>query len=201
MACLPNHFHELLAEERRQTAHQALAGPGAGRGRRGRRELSKLALLYAYALRHPAPQRDSVLRNVARQVLDHGPAYVLSRSSREAALFVSWGQRVFVEVQRALQQIRFQRGGRGGELVATWRFCFPVADLVLNRLHRRMRDRTLVLIDGPRKYVHDGCGVRMEPSGRRAAGWAGQRTVSFSPPLQTPPVHYRQPRSPLGLAG
>ena len=103
---------------------------------------------------------------------------MVGRCSREAELFVSWGQQVYREVYRAQRQIQFQRGRRERELSAHWRFQFPVVDLVLRHFHRRLREHTLALVDGDRAYVHDGCGIRLERAGPRR-GAHGRRAPTF----------------------
>ena len=162
MSRLPDDFRELLRVEAASDQVTAAAGDGGASG--SRMAVAKLGRLYRYALRHAAAGRDQVLREVARQTLRHGPAHVLGRRTREARLFVSWGHQVHREVFAARAGLRFQPGRAPHELVATWNFTFPVVDLVLSDLHRRMRDYTLVVEDGPRRYVHDGCGIRMESS-------------------------------------
>lgn len=159
MLRLPDEFRALLRLETANGAVTAAAGAGAAGERMA---MAKLDRLYRYALRHPAGGRDEVLREVARQTLRHGPIHVLGRRTREARLFVSWGHQVHREVFAARAGLRFEPGRAPRQLVATWRFRFPVVDLVLSDLHRRMRDYTLVVEDGTRRYVHDGCGIRLE---------------------------------------
>ena len=166
MAQLPNDFRILLEQETRLLGGPQFGSGAAAEPRRSRVAMARLERLYGYALRHTAPERDRVLREVARQVLRHGPAYVLGRSSRQARLFMSWGQGVYREVYAARRQIRFSEGHRRHELVAFWRFRFPVVDLVLRHFHRRLREHTLILVDGSRAYIHDGCGIRLERAGR-----------------------------------
>ena len=162
MSRLPDDFRALLRLEETSGAATAEAGPpGASNDRMA---LAKLDRLYRYALRHPAGGRDQVLREVARQTLRHGTTHVLGRRTREARLFMSWGHQVHREVFAARAGLRFEPGRTPRQLVAQWRFQFPVVDLVLSDLHRRMRDYTLVVEDGARRYVHDGCGVRLETS-------------------------------------
>ena len=176
MARLPESFRELLAE----TAVEMQSPDSGGRPpvTGARRAHARLEHLYGYAIRHTAHDRAHVIREVARQTLRHGPAYVVGRCSREAELFVSWGQQVYREVYRAQRQIQFQRGRRERELSAHWRFQFPVVDLVLRHFHRRLREHTLVLVDGDRAYVHDGCGIRLERAGPRR-GAPGRRAPTF----------------------
>ena len=153
MSRLPNEFRALLRHE--AASGQVTADP-VGSGKSGSRmAMARLGRLYRYALRHPAPGRDEVIRQVARQTLRHGPSHVLGRRTREARLFVSWGHQVHREVFAARAGLRFQPGRAPHELLATWSFVFPVVDLVLHDLHRRMRDYTLVIEDGSRRYVHD----------------------------------------------
>ena len=160
MSRLPDEFRALLRLEAAGGHAMAEAGtPGASGDRMA---MAKLERLYRYALRHSAGGRDHVLREVARQTLRHGAGHVLGRQTREARLFVSWGHQVHREVFAARVGLRFEPGRTPRQLVATWRFKFPVVDLVLSDLHRRMRDHTLVIEDGARRYVHDGCGIRLE---------------------------------------
>lgn len=175
MTRLPESFRELLAE----IAVERQGPDGADRrratGERGaRRVYARLEHLYGYAVRHTARDRGRVIPEVARQTLRHGPAYVVGRCSREGELFVSWGQQVFSEAYRAQRQIRFERGRRERELSAHWHFQFPVVDLVLRHFHHRLREYTLVLVDGDRAYIHDGCGIRLERTGPRR-GACGRR--------------------------
>ena len=130
--------------------------------RRDRRRRARLERLYGYALRHPAPERDRVLREVAGQVLEHGAAYVLGRGSREAHLALSWGHQVYREVHAARRDLRFTHGPGPRQLVAEWHFQFPVVDLVLRHFRRRWRGHTLMIRDGQRTYVQDGCGIRLK---------------------------------------
>ena len=160
MSRLPDEFRALLrleAASGRVTAEAAVSGASGDR-----MAMARLDRLYRYALRHPAGGRDRVLCEVARQTLRHGPAHVLGRRTREARLFMSWGHQVHREVFAARTGLRFEPGSAPRQLVATWRFRFPVVDLVLSDLHRRMRDYTLIVEDGARRYVHDGCGIRLE---------------------------------------
>ena len=165
MPRLPDDFRALLrleAASGHATAEAAMPSTSADR-----MAMAKLGRLYCYALRHPAGGRDQVLLEVARQTLRHGPAHVLGRRTREARLFISWGHQVHREVFAARAGLRFEPGRTPRQLVATWRFRFPVVDLVLSDLHRRMRDYTLVVEDGTRRYVHDGCGIRLETTPAR----------------------------------
>ncbi len=130
--------------------------------RNDRRRMARLERIYGYALRHSADNRDRVLREVAGQVVDHGAAYVLGRGSQEARLALSWGHQVYREVHAARRDLKFSRGSRPRQLVAAWHFRFPVADLVLKHFRRRWRGHTLMIIDGWRTYVQDGCGIRLE---------------------------------------
>lgn len=160
---LPDTFVALLE----QVAQARGGGPEVVRSRvaavrRDRRRLARLERLYGYALRHPAPDRDRVLRDVAGQVLEHGAAFVLGRGSREAQLAVSWGHQVYREVHAARRDLRFTRGSRPRQLVAEWHFQFPVADLVLRHFRRRWRGHTLMIRDGRRTYVQDGCGISLK---------------------------------------
>ncbi len=174
MARLPESFRELLAEMAVEIQVSDGTGHRSATGERGaRRAHARLEHLYGYAVRHTAHDRGRVIREVARQTLRHGPAYVVGRCSREAELFVSWGQQVFREVYRAQRQLRFARGRRERELSAHWHFQFPVVDLVLRHFHHRLREYTLVLVDGDRAYVHDGCGIRLERAGPRRGGDGG----------------------------
>lgn len=160
MSRLPDEFRALLDLEAASghATPEAVAPDTSAQ----RMAIAKLGRLYRYALRHPAGGRDQVLCEVARQTLRHGPAHVLGRRTREARLFMSWGHQVHREVFAARAGLRFETGRAPRQLVATWRFQFPVVDLVLSDLHRRMRDYTLVIEDGARRYVHDGCGIRLE---------------------------------------
>ena len=160
MSRLPDEFCALLRLE--SASGHATAEAAAPETSTDRMAMAKLGRLYRYALRHPAGGRNRVLREVARQTLRHGSAHVLGRRTREARLFMSWGHQVHREVFAARAGLRFEPGRAPRQLVATWRFQFPVVDLVLSDLHRRMRDYTLVVEDGPRRYVHDGCGIRLE---------------------------------------
>lgn len=166
MSRLPDEFRELLRLE--AAGGQATAETGHTGTASSRVAMAKLGRLYRYALRHPAAGQSQVLRDVARQTLRHGPVHVLGRRTREARLFVSWGHQVYREVFAARAGLRFQPGRTPHELVSTWTFTFPVVDLVLCDLHRRMRDYTLVIEDGSRRYVHDGCGIRLESSTPRS---------------------------------
>ena len=181
MSRLPDEFGALL---RLETAGGHATAEAAGSDAAGdRMALAKLDRLYRYALRHPAGGRDRVLREVARQTLRHGPAHVLGRRTREARLFMSWGHQVHREVFAARTGLRFEPGRGPRQLVATWRFRFPVVDLVLRDLHRRMRDYTLVVEDGSRRYVHDGCGVRLETRPPRTLFGAVPNPEKRAPPL------------------
>lgn len=144
---------------------------------------AKIDRLYRYALRHPAGDRDQVLREVARQTLRHGPAHVLGRRTREARLFMSWGHQVHREVFEARAGLRFEPGRAPRQLVASWRFKFPVVDLVLRDLHRQLRDYTLIVEDGPRRYVHDGCGIRLETTAPRTLLGAARGLGRRPPPM------------------
>ena len=165
MSRLPDEFRALLRLE--AAGGQATAEAGATSASRDRMAMAKLDRLYRYALRHPAGERDHVLREVARQTLRHGPTHVLGRRTRDARLFMSWGHQVHHEVFAARAGLRFEPSGAPRRLMATWHFRFPVVDLVLSDLHRRMRDYTLVVEDGTRRYVHDGCGIRLETTAPR----------------------------------
>ena len=79
---------------------------------------------------------------------------------------MSWGHRVYREVYVARRSIQFAAGRAPRELIAHWHFQFPVVDLVLRHFRRLLGEQTLVLIDGARVYVHDGCGIRMRPAER-----------------------------------
>lgn len=160
MSRLPDEFRALLRLE--AASGHVTAEACTPRTSGHRMAMAKLERLYRYALRHPAGGRDHILREVARQTLRHGAVHVLGRRTREARLFVSWGHQVHREVFAARVGLRFEPGRAPRQLVATWRFKFPVVDLVLSDLHRRMRDYTLVIEDGARRYVHDGCGIRLE---------------------------------------
>ena len=162
MSRLPDEFRTLVRLEE-ASGHATAEADGHGKSG-SRMAMARLSRLYRYALRHPAVGRDEVLREVARQTLRHGPAHVLGRRTREARLFVSWGHQVHREVFAARAGLRFRPGRTPHELVAAWNFTFPVVDLVLSDLHRRMRGYTLVIRDGSRRYVHDGCGIRLESS-------------------------------------
>ncbi|MDE2990994.1 MAG: DUF4130 domain-containing protein [Chloroflexota bacterium] len=169
---LPDAFVALVE----QVAQERGGGPDVVRSRltavrRDRRRMARLERLYGYALRHPAPDRDRVLREVAGQVLEHGAAYVLGRSSREAQLALSWGHQVYREVHVARRDLRFRRGTGPRQLVAEWHFQFPVVDLVLRHFRRRWRGHTLVIRDGQRTYVQDGCGISLKLApGRGSTG-------------------------------
>lgn len=148
MSRSPDTFFALL----RQVADERGGGPDVVRSRlaavrRDRRRLARLERLYGYALRHPASGRDRVLHAVAGQVLEHGAAFVLGRGSREAQLALSWGR----------------------QLVAEWHFQFPVVDLVLRHFRRRWRGHTLMIRDGRRIYVQDGCGISLKLASGRGA--------------------------------
>ena len=167
MPRLPDQLQTLVAQEGGGIRWPDESGPvSASEARRARRDISRLERLYTYALRHPAPERDRILREVARQIRRHGPGYVLGRSSREARLFMSWGHRVYREVHVARRSIQFAAGRGPRELIAHWHFQFPVVDLVLRHFRRILGEQTLVLIDGARVYVHDGCGIRMRHTER-----------------------------------
>ncbi len=167
MPRLPDQLQTLVAQEGGGLEWTDESGPGsASEARRDRRDMSRLERLYTYALRHPASERDRVLREVARQIRRHSPSFVLGRSSREARLFMSWGHRVYREVYVARRSIQFAAGRGPRELIAHWHFQFPVVDLVLRHFRRRLGEQTLVLIDGARVYVHDGCGIRMRHAKR-----------------------------------
>ena len=178
MPRLPDQFDDLLRLE--AASGHATAEAGGTRTSGSRMAMARLGRLYRYALRHPAAGRDEVIRQVARQTLRHGASHVLGRRTREARLFVSWGHQVHREVFAARAGLRFQPGRASHELVAAWKFTFPVVDLVLRDLHRRMRDHTLIIEDGSRRYVHDGCGIRLESSAPRtlfgSARQLGKRT-------------------------
>ncbi len=181
MSRLPDQFGDLLRLEAASGHATAEAGRATTTG--SRMAMARLGRLYRYALRHPAAGRDEVIRQVARQTLRHGASHVLGRRTREARLFVSWGHQVHREVFAARTGLRFQPGRVPHELVATWRFTFPVVDLVLRDLHRRMRDHTLVIEDGSRRYVHDGCGIRLESRGPRSLPGPARRVGKRPPPL------------------
>ena len=170
MSRSPDTFFALL----RQVADERGGGPDVVRSRlaavrRDRRRLARLERLYGYALRHPAPDRDRVLRAVAGQVLEHGAAFVLGRGSREAQLALSWGHQVYREVHAARRDLRFTRGPGPRQLVAEWHFQFPVVDLVLRHFRRRWRGHTLMIRDGRRTYVQDGCGISLKLASSRGA--------------------------------
>ncbi len=177
----PDEFRALLRLE--AAGGHATAKADSLRASDDRMALAKLDRLYRYALRHPASGRDQTLREVARQTLRHGPAHVLGRRTREARLFMSWGHQVHREVFAARTSLRFEPGRIPRQLVATWRFQFPVVDLVLSDLHRRMRDYTLVIEDGTRRYVHDGCGIRLESSMPRTLFGQTRQLSRRAPPL------------------
>lgn len=181
MSRLPDQFGDLLRLEAASGHATDEAGRATTTG--SRMAMARLGRLYRYALRHPAAGRDEVIRQVARQTLRHGASHVLGRRTREARLFVSWGHQVHREVFAARTGLRFQPGRVPHELVATWRFTFPVVDLVLRDLHRRMRDHTLVIEDGSRRYVHDGCGIRLESRGPRSLPGPARRVGKRPPPL------------------
>lgn len=181
MSRLPDEFRALLRLEAASghvTAEAAAPGKSVDR-----MAMAKLNRIYRYALRHPAGGRDQLLREVARQTLRHGPAHVLGRRTREARLFVSWGHQVHREVFAARAGLCFEPGRTPRQLVATWRFQFPVVDLVLSELHRRMRDYTLVVEDGSRRYVHDGCGIRLETVPPRTRFGTARHLGRRTPPL------------------
>ncbi len=181
MSRLPDDFRALIRLEVAGGEITAKAGSlGAFSDRMG---LAKLDRLYRYALRHPAGGRDQVLREVARQTLRHGAAHVLGRRTREARLFMSWGHQVHREVFAARTGLRFESGRTSRQLVAQWNFQFPVVDLVLSDLHRRLRDYTLVIEDGARRYVHDGCGIRLETSAPRTLSGTTRPMSRRAPPL------------------
>ncbi|MCY4114247.1 MAG: DUF4130 domain-containing protein [Chloroflexi bacterium] len=170
MSRSPDTFFALL----RQVADERGGGPDVVRSRlaavrRDRRRLARLERLYGYALRHPAPDRDRVLRAVAGQVLEHGASFVLGRGSREAQLALSWGHQVYREVHAARRDLRFTRGPGPRQLVADWHFQFPVVDLVLRHFRRRWRGHTLMIRDGRRTYVQDGCGISLKLAPSRGA--------------------------------
>ena len=177
----PDEFRALLRFE--AASGHATAKADFLRASDDRMALAKLDRLYRYALRHPASGRDQTLREVARQTLRHGPAHVLGRRTREARLFMSWGHQVHREVFGARAGLRFEPGRAPRQLVATWRFRFPVVDLVLSDMHRRMRDYTLVVEDGPRRYVHDGCGIRLETVPPRTLFGTARNLGRRPPPL------------------
>lgn len=181
MSRLPDEFRTLVRLE--EASGHASAAASTRHASDDRMALTKLDRLYRYALRHPAGGRDQVLREVARQTLRHGAAHVLGRRTREARLFMSWGHQVHREVFAARAGLRFQPGRTPHELVAAWNFTFPVVDLVLSDLHRRMRDYTLVIEDGARRYVHDGCGIRLESRIPRTLFGPTRQSSRRAPPL------------------
>ena len=181
MSRLPDEFCALLRLE--AASGHVTAEAAAPDTSTDRMAMAKLGRLYRYALRHPAGGRDRVLREVARQTLRHGSAHVLGRRTREARLFMSWGHQVHREVFAARAGLRFEPGRSSRHLVATWRFRFPVVDLVLSDLHRRMRDYTLVVEDGRRRYVHDGCGIRLETVPPRTLFGTARNLGRRPPPL------------------
>ncbi len=181
MSRLPNEFRALLRDE--AASGRATADTEAPGNSGDRMATAKLARLYRYALRHPAGGRDQILREVARQTLRHGPAHVLGRRTREARLFMSWGHQVHREVFAARSGLHFEPGRTPRQLVATWNFTFPVVDLVLSDLHRRMRDYTLVVEDGARRYVHDGCGIRLETTPPRTLFGTASTMAEGAPPI------------------
>ena len=126
--------------------------------RRDRRRRARLERLYGYALRHPAPERDRVLREVAGQVLEHGAAYVLGRGSREAHLALSWGHQVYREVHAARRDLRFTHGPGPRQLVAEWHFQFPSSTWCCGTSDVAGRGHTLMIRDGQRTYVQDVAG-------------------------------------------
>ncbi len=181
MSRLPDQFGDLLQLEA-ASGHATAEAVGTGTSG-SRMAMARLGRLYRYALRHPAAGRDRVLREVARQTLRHGASHILGRRTREARLFVSWGHQVHREVFAARAGVRFQPGRAPHELVATWKFTFPVVDLVLKDLHRRLRDHTLVIEDGSRRYVHDGCGIRLESRVPRTVFGPARQVGERTPPL------------------
>ncbi len=181
MSRLPDQFGDLLRLEEASGHATAEAGRTGTFG--SRMAMARLGRLYRYALRHPAAGRDHVLRDVARQTLRHGASHILGRRTREARLFVSWGHQVHREVFAARAGVQFQPGRAPHELVATWKFTFPIVDLVLKDLHRRMRGHTLVIEDGSRRYVHDGCGIRLESRSPRTVLGPSRSLGERTPPL------------------
>ena len=167
MSRLPDQFGDLLRLEAASGHATAEAGGATTTG--SRMAMARLGRLYRYALRHPAAGRDrgasaggppdAATRRLARA----GPPNARGPAFRE--LGPSGAPRGIRGARRTSIPARARTPH---ELVATWRFTFPVVDLVLRDLHRRMRDHTLVIEDGSRRYVHDGCGIRLESRGPRS---------------------------------
>ncbi|MBM4437174.1 MAG: DUF4130 domain-containing protein [Actinobacteria bacterium] len=198
MARLPDDLRLLIQIERTR-----LESPGARVAEQGllgsRRDMARLQRLYGYALRHLAPERDRVLREVARQIALHGTGFVLSRSSREADLFISWGHRVFAAVHAARRLLAFAPARDGRTLVAEWQFDFPIVDFVLRHFHRRFRDRPIVVIDRERAYVHDGCGIRLEQAVRWRPAPVAPGALRMTSALASHEPPFGRGQSQLGL--
>ena len=155
--------------------------------------------LLRFAERHSGPPHREAVVRVARRVQESGWIALKKRGGADLVSFYEAATEVFHEVTAAVIGVRLLPAG-GNILLGEWTFTHPVDDIVLNLLHARHPESRVVILDGPRAYVRDGCGVYMERAERyltsravagAAAGWNRARLEMFPPkrrPLRGSPI-------------
>jgi hypothetical protein len=126
------------------------------------------------------PKARGAVDEIGVKVAESGWKWIKQSGDKCLEAFYRAATEIFNEVANAALSIEFESGA-GNSLIARWEFRFPVEDIVLNLLHRRHPTRQLVLMDGEKAFVRDGCGVRMEKADAygRAIDRAPLRSTSW----------------------
>lgn len=118
------------------------------------------AELRSFARRHASPQARRALDEIEAAVAESGWKWVKATGGKQLEVFYGAATEVFNEVANATLGIEFE-SGPDNSLMAHWVFAFPIEDIVLDLLHRRHPTRRLLLVDGNKAVIRDGCGVRL----------------------------------------
>ncbi len=117
--------------------------------------------LRRYARRHPSGEARSAVSEIDASVDEKGWRWVKRKGGKRLQIFYSSASEVFQEIANAILGIDLVVADRN-TLVGRWEFGLPVEDFVLNLLHGRNPGYRIVLVDGLKAFVRDGCGVLMD---------------------------------------
>ena len=119
------------------------------------------AELTKYARRHPSREARSAVSHIDASVDENGWRSVKRKGGKRLQVLYSSASEVFQEIAGAILGIDLVVADHN-TLVGRWEFRLPVEDFVLNLLHGRNPGYRIVLVDGLRAFVRDGCGVLMD---------------------------------------